>query len=35
MSRRVSAHVNSLFEIDFTRIGQIRAKEEKGYPTGE
>src|SRR5262245_22924614 len=26
MSRRVSAHVNSLFEVDYTAVGQIRAK---------
>ena len=25
MSRRVSAHVNSLFEVDFTRVAQVRA----------
>jgi 2-oxoglutarate dehydrogenase E2 component (dihydrolipoamide succinyltransferase) len=31
MSRRVSAHVNSLFEIDYTRIAQIRAKKKKEY----
>ncbi len=31
MSRRVSAHVNSLFEVDFTRVGQIRAKKKKEY----
>jgi pyruvate dehydrogenase E2 component (dihydrolipoyllysine-residue acetyltransferase) len=31
MSRRVSAHVNSLFEIDFTRVAQIRAKKKKEY----
>ena len=31
MSRRVSAHVNSLFEIDYTRVGQIRAKKKKEY----
>jgi pyruvate dehydrogenase E2 component (dihydrolipoyllysine-residue acetyltransferase) len=31
MSRRVSAHVNSLFEVDYTAIGQIRAKKKKEY----
>jgi 2-oxoglutarate dehydrogenase E2 component (dihydrolipoamide succinyltransferase) len=31
MSRRVSAHVNSLFEVDYTRIAQIRAKKKKEY----
>ena len=31
MSRRVSAHVNSLFEIDFTHVAQIRAKKKKEY----
>jgi 2-oxoglutarate dehydrogenase E2 component (dihydrolipoamide succinyltransferase) len=31
MSRRVSAHVNSVFEIDFTRVSQIRAKKKKEY----
>jgi 2-oxoglutarate dehydrogenase E2 component (dihydrolipoamide succinyltransferase) len=31
MSRRVSAHVNSLFEIDYTAVGQIRAKKKKEY----
>jgi 2-oxoglutarate dehydrogenase E2 component (dihydrolipoamide succinyltransferase) len=31
MSRRVSAHVNSLFEIDYTQVGQIRAKKKKDY----
>ena len=30
MSRRVSAHVNSFFEIDYTRVAQIRAKQEEG-----
>ena len=29
MSRRVSAHVNSLFEIDYTRIAQLRAKKKQ------
>jgi 2-oxoglutarate dehydrogenase E2 component (dihydrolipoamide succinyltransferase) len=31
MSRRVSAHVNSLFEIDFSRVAQIRARKKKEY----
>ncbi|MEO8140907.1 MAG: dihydrolipoamide acetyltransferase family protein, partial [Gemmatimonadota bacterium] len=31
MSRRVSAHVNTLFEIDYTRVSQIRAKRKKDY----
>jgi 2-oxoglutarate dehydrogenase E2 component (dihydrolipoamide succinyltransferase) len=31
MSRRVSAHVNSLFEVDYTRIAQIRARKRQEY----
>jgi len=31
MSRRISAHVNSFFEIDFTRIAQLRARKKKEY----
>jgi pyruvate dehydrogenase E2 component (dihydrolipoamide acetyltransferase) len=31
MSRRVSPHVNTVFEIDYTRIGQIRARQKKAY----
>jgi len=31
MSRRVSAHVNSLFEVDFTRVAQVRAARKKEY----
>ena len=31
MSRRVSAHVNSFFEIDFTRIAGIRARKKQEY----
>ncbi len=31
MSRRVSAHVQTLFEIDYSRISQIRAKKKKEY----
>jgi 2-oxoglutarate dehydrogenase E2 component (dihydrolipoamide succinyltransferase) len=31
MSRRVSAHVQTMFEIDYTRISQIRAKRKKEY----
>ena len=31
MSKRVSAHVASFFEIDFTRIAQLRAKAKESY----
>ncbi|MFI5236205.1 MAG: dihydrolipoamide acetyltransferase family protein [Gemmatimonadales bacterium] len=31
MSRRVSAHVNTIFEIDYTRVSQLRAKKKKEY----
>jgi 2-oxoglutarate dehydrogenase E2 component (dihydrolipoamide succinyltransferase) len=31
MSRRVSAHVNTVFEIDYTRIAQIRAARKKEF----
>ncbi|HXE56518.1 MAG TPA: 2-oxo acid dehydrogenase subunit E2, partial [Gemmatimonadales bacterium] len=31
MSRRVSAHVNSFFEIDYTRVAQLRAKKKAEY----
>jgi 2-oxoglutarate dehydrogenase E2 component (dihydrolipoamide succinyltransferase) len=31
MSRRVSAHVNTIFEIDYTRIVQIRAARKKEF----
>ena len=31
MSRRVSAHVASFFEVDFTRIAQLRAKAKQSY----
>jgi pyruvate dehydrogenase E2 component (dihydrolipoamide acetyltransferase) len=31
MSRRVSPHVNTIFEIDFTRIAQLRARKKKEY----
>jgi pyruvate dehydrogenase E2 component (dihydrolipoyllysine-residue acetyltransferase) len=31
MSRRVSPHVNTVFEIDYTRIAQIRARQKKDY----
>ncbi len=31
MSRRVSPHVNTIFEIDYTRVSQIRAKHKKAY----
>ncbi len=31
MSRRVSAHVNSLFEVDFSRVAQVRAARKKEF----
>jgi 2-oxoglutarate dehydrogenase E2 component (dihydrolipoamide succinyltransferase) len=31
MSRRVSPHVNTIFEIDYTRVVQLRAKKKKEY----
>jgi pyruvate dehydrogenase E2 component (dihydrolipoamide acetyltransferase) len=31
MSRRVSPHVNTIFEIDYTRVAQLRAKQKKEY----
>jgi pyruvate dehydrogenase E2 component (dihydrolipoamide acetyltransferase) len=31
MSRRVSPHVNTIFEVDYTRIAQIRAKLKQEY----
>jgi 2-oxoglutarate dehydrogenase E2 component (dihydrolipoamide succinyltransferase) len=31
MSRRVSPHVNTVFEIDYTRVAQIRARQKKSY----
>jgi 2-oxoglutarate dehydrogenase E2 component (dihydrolipoamide succinyltransferase) len=31
MSKRVSAHVASFFEVDFTRVGQLRAKAKQSY----
>ena len=31
MSKRVSAHVASFFEVDFTRIAQLRAKAKRSY----
>jgi 2-oxoglutarate dehydrogenase E2 component (dihydrolipoamide succinyltransferase) len=31
MSRRVSAHVASFFEVDFTRVAQLRAKAKQTY----
>jgi pyruvate dehydrogenase E2 component (dihydrolipoamide acetyltransferase) len=31
MSRRVSPHVNTIFEIDYTRVAQLRAKVKKDY----
>jgi pyruvate dehydrogenase E2 component (dihydrolipoamide acetyltransferase) len=31
MSRRVSPHVNTIFEIDYTRIAQIRARKKQDY----
>jgi len=32
MSKRVSAHVASLFEVDFTRVAQLRAKAKQAVP---
>ncbi|MGH7585044.1 MAG: dihydrolipoamide acetyltransferase family protein [Gemmatimonadales bacterium] len=31
MSRRVSAHVNTVFEVDYTRVGQLRAGKKAEY----
>ena len=31
MSRRVSAHVNTVFEVDYTRVSQLRAAKKKEY----
>jgi len=31
LSRRVSPHVNTIFEIDYTRVAQLRAKRKKEY----
>ncbi len=31
MSRRVSAHVQSLIEVDYTRVAQLRARAKAGY----
>ena len=31
MSRRVSAHVNTIFEVDYTRVAQLRAAKKKEY----
>src|SRR5213592_3846154 len=31
MSKRVSAHVASMFEVDFTRVAQLRSKAKQGY----
>ena len=31
MSKRVSAHVASFFEVDFTRVAQLRSKAKQGY----
>jgi 2-oxoglutarate dehydrogenase E2 component (dihydrolipoamide succinyltransferase) len=31
MSRRVSPHVNTIFEIDYTRVAQLRAKKKHEY----
>jgi pyruvate dehydrogenase E2 component (dihydrolipoamide acetyltransferase) len=31
MSRRVSPHVNTIFEIDYTHVAQVRAKQKKEY----
>ncbi len=31
MSRRVSPHVNTIFEIDYSRVAQLRGKQKKSY----
>jgi 2-oxoglutarate dehydrogenase E2 component (dihydrolipoamide succinyltransferase) len=31
LSRRVSPHVNTVFEIDYTRVSQVRARKKKEY----
>ena len=31
MSRRVSPHVNTIFEIDYTRIAQLRSRKKQEY----
>ena len=31
MSRRVSPHVNTIFEIDYSRVAQLRARQKKSY----
>jgi pyruvate dehydrogenase E2 component (dihydrolipoamide acetyltransferase) len=31
MSRRVSPHVNTIFEVDYTRVAQLRSKKKKEY----
>jgi 2-oxoglutarate dehydrogenase E2 component (dihydrolipoamide succinyltransferase) len=31
MSRRVSAHVNTIFEVDYTRVAHLRAQHKKAY----
>lgn len=31
MSRRVSAHVNTIFEVDYTRVAQLRARKKQDY----
>jgi pyruvate dehydrogenase E2 component (dihydrolipoamide acetyltransferase) len=31
MSRRVSPHVNTIFEIDYTRVAQVRARKKQEY----
>jgi 2-oxoglutarate dehydrogenase E2 component (dihydrolipoamide succinyltransferase) len=31
MSRRISAHVNTLFEVDYTRVAQLRAARKQEY----
>ncbi len=33
MSRRVSPHVNTIFEIDYTRVSQIRARKKQEFGT--
>lgn len=34
MSRRVSPHVNTIFEIDYTRVAQVRARNKKEFADG-
>jgi 2-oxoglutarate dehydrogenase E2 component (dihydrolipoamide succinyltransferase) len=34
MSRRVSPHVNTIFEVDYTRVAQIRSRKKQEYADG-